>query len=616
MKEIFSLDSQTIDKIAAGEVVDRPSSVVKELTENAIDAGASAITVEIKEGGISYIRVTDNGEGIAKSQVKKAFMRHATSKIRSIEDLLSVSSLGFRGEALSSISSVAKVELLTKEKNEIVGTRYVIEGSKELVFDDAGVPDGTTFVIRDLFFNTPARRKFLKSAQTEGSYIVELMEQLMLSNPSVSFKLIVNGNTKLQSSGNGEILDVIYGIYGRDVASNIIKVDADNGDIHIYGYVGKPELSRSNRNFEVYFVNNRLIKSSLISRALDAAYKPYLMLHKYPLVFLYMEMPGFMVDVNVHPAKKEVRFIEGDMLYSFFVNVVTEALSRKELIPSAVASDEKPVNVNVEKKDVIPEPFEIKRREEYVLEKAISNDSQVKDLLTKSENEPEKIDKTDEVIITEEVNDKPSVQMNLFEENFLTEEALRKHRIIGQLFDTYWLIEYDNKLFIVDQHAAHEKVKYERILKQIRENNVSSQYLNPPIIISLSPSEEEIVKKYSDNFAETGFTIEHFGGHEFAISAVPLELYRENPKDYFHEMLDELASGRSSKETDSVNLRIATMACKSAVKGNTKMSVIEADELITELLTLDNPYNCPHGRPTIVSYSKYDIEKMFKRIVT
>ena len=579
MKEIFSLDSQTIDKIAAGEVVDRPSSVVKELTENAIDAGANAITVEIKEGGISYIRVTDNGEGIAKSQVKKAFMRHATSKIRSIEDLLSVSSLGFRGEALSSISSVAKVELLTKEKNEIVGTRYVIEGSKELVFDDAGVPDGTTFVIRDLFFNTPARRKFLKSAQSEGSYVVELMEQLMMSNPSVSFKLIVNGNTKLQSSGNGEILDVIYGIYGRDVASNLIRVDADNGDIHIYGYVGKPELSRGNRNFEVYFVNNRLIKSSLISRALDAAYKPYLMLHKYPLVFLYMEMPGFMVDVNVHPAKKEVRFIEGDMLYSFLVNVITEALARKELIPAIVPSLEKPANVIVEKKDVIPEPFEVKRKEEYVL-------------------------------------DKPSVQMNLFEEKFLTEEAIKKHRIIGQLFDTYWLIEYEGKLFIIDQHAAHEKVKYERILKQIRANNVSSQYLNPPIIISLSPSEEEFVKKYSSNFAETGFLIEHFGGHEFAISAVPLELYREDPKDYFHEMLDELSSGRSSKETDSVNLRIATMACKSAVKGNTKMSVMEADELITELLTLDNPYNCPHGRPTIVSYSKYDIEKMFKRIVT
>ena len=623
MKEIQLLDSQTIDKIAAGEVVEGPASIIKELLENSIDAGSTAVTIEIKEGGTSYIRVTDNGEGIPNSQVKKAFFRHATSKIKSIEDLISVSSLGFRGEALSSISSVSKVELLTKYKDEIIGTRYVIEGGREQVFDDAGVPDGTTIVVRDLFFNTPARRKFLKSPKAEATAVIELIEQMMLSNTDVSIKLIVNGSTKLQSSGNGQLLDVIYSIYGRDISTNLIPVDSDNGDIHIFGFVGKPELSRGNRSFEIYFVNNRLIKSSLVSKGLEEAYRPFLMLHKYPVAFLYFEMPGFMIDVNVHPAKREIRFLEGEMLYSFLQECVREALTRKELVPEV--KPQKEINnytypKAISKNEIMPEPFELKIdnvREDEAYLVSNHNNTKVEDVLSDTLVNTGLSNKKIEINVlpVENITERGE-QLTLFNDEFLSKEALNRHRIIGQLFDTYWLIEYDEKLYIVDQHAAHEKIKYERLIKQIRENDVSCQMLNPPVIISLSVHEEQLVNKYLNNFNESGFTIEHFGGHEYAISAVPLELYNESPKDYFHEMLDELSEGRNIKETDSVNLKIATMACKSAVKGNMKMSVAEADELISELLTLENPYNCPHGRPTIVSYSKYDIEKMFKRIVT
>lgn len=615
MKNINVLDSNTIDKIAAGEVVERPVAVAKELMENAIDAGASAITVEIKDGGISFLRVTDNGEGIDRSQVKKAFLRHATSKIKTIEDLVSVSSLGFRGEALSSISSVAKVELLTKTKEEVFGTRYVIEGGRECVFEDAGIPDGTTIIVRELFYNIPARRKFLKTGQTEGSYITELIEHMILSHPAVSIKYILNGNIKLQSSGNGDILSSIYSVYGRDIASNLIEVNESRDDISIHGFIGKPELARGTRNFEVYFVNNRFIKSSIVERALDGAYKNFLMLHKYPVVFLYFDIPGYLIDVNVHPAKREIRFIEGEAVKSFIEEVVVNALEHKELIPqiSSKSSGEiKDIVSPAATEPVVQKTSPVDYRKE--IEKLEPFEVKSASILTELVGEQEKkinfLEEKSDYAPTESVK-----QLSLFEEDFLKEESIKKHRIIGQLFDTYWLIEYDEKLYIIDQHAAHEKVNYERLIRKLRNNENLSQNIYPPVVISLSNSESDYVKKYQECFENVGFTIEHFGGHEYTVSSVPLELLSQNPADYFHEMLDELIEGRYSKETDTVNLKIATMACKSAVKGNMKLSVAEADALIGELLSLDNPYNCPHGRPTIVSYSKYEIEKMFKRIV-
>ena len=594
MKNINILDSNTIDKIAAGEVVERPSAVVKELVENSIDANADAVTIEIKDGGISFIRITDNGEGIDRSQVKKAFMRHATSKIKSVEDLISVTSLGFRGEALSSISAVGKVEFLTKTKTDFIGTRYVVEGGRECVFEDAGIPDGTTIIVRDLFFNVPARKKFLKSPSSEGNNITELIEHMILSHPNISFKYIYNGNVKLQSSGKNDIKSCIYNVYGRDIANGLIEVKSIRDDISIHGFIGKPELARATRNFEIYFVNNRFIKSTLIDRALEEAYKDYLMLHKYPTVFLYFEIPSHLIDVNVHPTKREIRFFEGEALKCYIVDVIKNALINKELIKEIVEEHhEKP---SVKESEINKEPFETIN---HIIESSYNN-------YYSSE-----IGKEDESTDTNEKN----VQLTLFDDKFISEEAIKKHRIIGQLFNTYWLIEFENKLFIVDQHAAHEKVNYERLIKKLRNNENCSQNIYPPIVVSLSNAEAQYVTKYNENFLNVGFTIEHFGGLDYTISTVPMELLSQNPADYFHEMLDELMEGKNSKETETVNLKIATMACKASVKGNMHLSVFEADKLISELLTLENPYNCPHGRPTIISFSKYEIEKMFKRIV-
>ena len=594
MKNINILDSNTIDKIAAGEVVERPSAVVKELVENSIDANADAVPIEIKDGGISFIRITDNGEGIDRSQVKKAFMRHATSKIKSVEDLISVTSLGFRGEALSSISAVGKVEFLTKTKTDFIGTRYVVEGGRECVFEDAGIPDGTTIIVRDLFFNVPARKKFLKSPSSEGNNITELIEHMILSHPNISFKYIYNGNVKLQSSGKNDIKSCIYNVYGRDIANGLIEVKSIRDDISIHGFIGKPELARATRNFEIYFVNNRFIKSTLIDRALEEAYKDYLMLHKYPTVFLYFEIPSHLIDVNVHPTKREIRFFEGEALKCYIVDVIKNALINKELIKEIVEEHhEKP---SVKESEINKEPFETIN---HIIESSYNN-------YYSSE-----IEKEDE---STDINDK-NEQLTLFDDKFISEESIKKHRIIGQLFNTYWLIEFENKLFIVDQHAAHEKVNYERLIKKLRNNENCSQNIYPPIVVSLSNAEAQYVTKYNENFLNVGFTIEHFGGLDYTISTVPMELLSQNPADYFHEMLDELMEGKNSKETETVNLKIATMACKASVKGNMHLSVFEADKLISELLTLENPYNCPHGRPTIISFSKYEIEKMFKRIV-
>ena len=594
MKNINILDSNTIDKIAAGEVVERPSAVVKELVENSIDANADAVTIEIKDGGISFIRITDNGEGIDRSQVKKAFMRHATSKIKSVEDLISVTSLGFRGEALSSISAVGKVEFLTKTKTDFIGTRYVVEGGRECVFEDAGIPDGTTIIVRDLFFNVPARKKFLKSPSSEGNNITELIEHMILSHPNISLKYIYNGNVKLQSSGKNDIKSCIYNVYGRDIANGLIEVKSIRDDISIHGFIGKPELARATRNFEIYFVNNRFIKSTLIDRALEEAYKDYLMLHKYPTVFLYFEIPSHLIDVNVHPTKREIRFFEGEALKCYIVDVIKNALINKELIKEIVEEHhEKP---SVKESEINKEPFETIN---HIIESSYNN-------YYSSE-----IEKEDE---STDINDK-NEQLTLFDDKFISEESIKKHRTIGQLFNTYWLIEFENKLFIVDQHAAHEKVNYERLIKKLRNNENCSQNIYPPIVVSLSNAEAQYVTKYNENFLNVGFTIEHFGGLDYTISTVPMELLSQNPADYFHEMLDELMEGKNSKETETVNLKIATMACKASVKGNMHLSVFEADKLISELLTLENPYNCPHGRPTIISFSKYEIEKMFKRIV-
>ena len=621
MSKIALLTQDTIDKIAAGEVVERPSSVVKELVENAIDAKATAITIEIKEGGISFIRISDNGCGIDKSEVPLAFLRHSTSKIRSVEDLLCVSSLGFRGEALSSIAAVSRVELITKTPDSLTGVRYQIEGSKEIVLEEIGAPDGTTFLVKDLFYNTPARKKFLKSAQTEGSYIADMVEKLALSHPDISFKFIQNNQTKLHTSGNGNIKDLIYHVFGREISSAVLPIELENELFSVTGYIGKPVITRGNRNFEIYFINGRYVKSQLLSKAIEESYKSFLMQHQYPFCVLYFTFKGESLDVNVHPTKMELRFDNNQEVYQYLCNGLYEVLSRKEMIPEVPVTEEKKTpNVVREYKESIPEPFEARRLNQVRSQDSIFTAAQletVRDSVKKDSPYETKYPTYTKNISTQiaEKSGYENITLESLSSDFLTKDAKKKHRIIGQLFKTYWLVEFEDKLFIVDQHAAHEKVLYERTMATLREKEYTSQTISPPIVLSLDANEILMLEKYKDQIAKMGYEVESFGGKEYMISAIPANLFKVDMKDLFIEMLDDF-SNLSGRETPELILeKVASMSCKAAVKGNQNLSFSEFDALVEELLTLDNPYNCPHGRPTIISMTKYEIEKKFKRII-
>ena len=704
LRKIAVLDQNTIDKIAAGEVVERPSSVVKELVENAIDAGATAITVEITDGGKKLIRITDNGSGMDAEQVPLAFLRHATSKIEKVEDLTHIASLGFRGEALSSIAAVSQVELITKTPSGISGTRYVIEGGKEQSLEEMGAPEGTTFLIRNLFYNTPARSKFLKSDMTEAGYINTLMEQLALSHPEISFKYIQNRQVKLSSSGNYSVKDVIYSVYGREIAKALLDVSYENDFMKIEGFVGKPEISRGNRTFENYYINGRYVKNRIITKAIEDGYKGLVMQHKFPFVSLRIEMDGNDLDVNVHPAKREVRFARETEVYTAIYETVRKVLTHRELIPQvSVGKDEPTSRTEQIKPGNIPEPFEVKRRQEMyghpnrtanIASHAAPTASEVRSTapvpsipynkptngtasygsaetahnssassadkykrvdslrenpvygsqpFTKEEeemfsgtlkdgrNENSAAETADYEVISEKPTEsappevdnepiksqeqEPPKQLELFEERLLAPESRSRHRLIGQLFDTYWLVQFEDNFYIIDQHAAHEKVYYERFVKQFQSQNIQSQYVSPPLIVSLSLEEENLLKANKKYFRDFGFEIEPFGGREYSISAVPSSLLGMTEEELFLEMLDHLTADGSKDAFEIFASRLATMACKAAVKGNHSMSPQEADKLIDELLTLENPYNCPHGRPTIIAMSKTEIEKKFKRIV-
>ena len=672
MKKIAVLDKNTIDKIAAGEVVERPSSVVKELVENAIDAGATAVTVEIADGGKKLIRITDNGGGIEADQIPLAFCRHATSKIEKVEDLENIASLGFRGEALSSIAAVSQVELITKTPSALSGSRYIIEGGVEKSLEELGAPEGSTFLVRNLFYNTPARSKFLKSDTTEANYINTLMEQLALSHPEISFKYIQNKQVKLHSSGNYNVKDVIYSVYGRDIAKALLEVKYENSFMKITGFVGKPEIARGNRSFENYYINGRYVKNNIITKAIENGYKGFLMQHKFPFVSLQMEMEGNDLDVNVHPAKREVRFAREQEVYDAVYDTVRGALSGREMIPSFTVgkTEEKPKEETV-KRGEIPEPFETKRRAQIYenraaetgagygnhsgAEKAVFSPSEEKlfssTLKKKTDESPAEGNiKSEETVKspalenpepmpqaapkpTPQTTSEPVLQavpepapkpapepqneqMELFREELLRPESRDRIRMIGQLFDTYWLTQFGDQFYIIDQHAAHEKIWYERLVKQFREHTVNSQYLSPPLIVSLNLQEEGILKDNKDYFRSFGFEIEPFGGREYCVSAVPSDLYGLTEEELFLEMLDGLCADSGNKDPERIFAsKLATMACKAAVKGNHAMAKAEAEKLIDELLTLDNPYNCPHGRPTVIAMTKAELEKKFKRIV-
>lgn len=764
MPQITVLDKQTIDQIAAGEVVERPASVVKELVENAIDAGATAITVEIKQGGISFIRITDNGCGIDKKQIPTAFLRHATSKITKVSDLLSIQSLGFRGEALSSISAVAQVEFISKTKESITGSRYVIEGGVEKSLEEIGAPEGTTILVRNLFYNVPARSKFLKTATTEGNYISSYMEQLALSHPSVSFKYVMNGQVRFQTTGRGELKEIIYQIYGRDIARELLPVSYHDGELSIQGFIGKPIISRGNRNFENYYVNGRYVKDKIIMKGIEEGYRTFMMQHQYPFTCLYYTLPGTQVDINVHPAKMEVRFSSQEDIYFHTKEAIIQALHNNELVFNGDDSEKKKTSAAViPKKEALPEPFEKNRREQVlppvssaeqkntgakgdtrakdVYERnaenstkkpfpsdnsimktsadhgnrimreqaavygSVSSESHISknrervpsDLYTerdsqhlsealkkpqhikadsrstteqklisesdsiaikeasdfKTQNQPEaiKAGTTPEKISadantpvsaeTQELtpqsqkavesvsnkqpgelqhaaeNQPAPQQMTLFDkENQFPLADEKNYRIIGQLFETYWLFEMEDTLYIMDQHAAHEKVMFERLMKEHKERAVLSQMISPPIILHPSMQEMDLLKEQQEVFLEYGFELEPFGSDAMAIRSVPHNLYGIPVKPLFDELLAECEQGLGKSDSrEVIGHRIATMACKAAVKGSSRMSVPEVQSLIRELLTLDNPYQCPHGRPTIVRMTKTEIEKKFRRIV-
>jgi len=719
MSFIHVLDEATINQIAAGEVVERPSAVVKELIENAMDAGATAITAEIKDGGLSLIRITDNGGGIAREDIPLAFLRHATSKIRKAEDLLSVTSLGFRGEALSSIASVAQVELITKTPNALNGFRYLMEGGDEKAIEEIGCPSGTTIIVRNLFFNTPARRKFLKSATTEAGYISDLMERLMVSHPNVSFKFIMNSQVKLQSSGNNSSKDILYQVYGRDITKELLPVEFQTEGLKVTGYIGKPTITRGNRNFENYFINGRYIKSNVITKAIEEAYKPFLMQHKYPFTSIYFEIDPEQIDVNVHPQKMEIRLKNSEEIYQQTYHILRDTLAGKEMIPKVSLAPEE------EKKEVrpsIPEPFEQNRRNQFLGQQTSgigsstpqrttglststpvgSIDSPIKNMqftYGKPVSTPGDPSNTDSVrenkgsysaaaphkandpqaslealrIISETLNhttssqpgnieenevvnkqadiqqnsivtsDIPSdfveqstveavpqiiieKQLNLFQDSqdsqedkpFLSKQALEEHRIIGQVFSTYWLVEYKKELYIIDQHAAHEKVLYERIMAAAKNKTYVSQQLLPPIVLSLTLKEQEVLHMREEILQSIGYEIEHFGGNEYSVRAVPSDLYSISEKELLIEFIDELVeevSVGTSLASNSILERVASLSCKAAVKANHTFSFEEASALIKELLTLENPYHCPHGRPVIISMSQYELERKFKRVL-
>ena len=618
---IAVLDKDTIDKIAAGEVVERPASIVKELLENAIDAGATSITVEIKDGGKSLIRVTDNGSGIAKNEVRNAFLRHATSKIQSADDLQNITSLGFRGEALSSIAAVSKMEMITKVRSEMVGHWYVIEGGIEQSFEEVGAVDGTSIIVRDLFFNTPARRKFLKSNQTEAAHIAELVEKIALSHQDVSIRLIANNQAKLQTSGNGNLKDSIYRLYGREVAMALLPVEYRAQGIEITGVIAKPEVSRASRSMEMYFVNGRYIKAKTIASAIEEGYGNRLMQHQYPFTVLNYQIPPEVMDVNVHPTKMEVRFSEEVKIYEVTRDAIVSALMEKELIKRVEADrvqlkrvSDLPVS-DVKQKGKLSEAFETKpQHNQQKIQERIENYQVQSDPVSNQVFFDRPQEEKSSQVVDKAWNSTEAVPVVGEQLKFLDKKNLHLHKIVGQIFGTYWIVEFNQKMIVIDQHAAHEKVLYERLMKQYQ-NTVPSQMVVPPILLTLTAIEADALNQNQKVLSDLGFHIENFGGNEYRIDGVPSILPSVSKKEMLKELIAELANHNQLKTPESIIAKTASMACKAAVKGNHTLSLLEAKTLIDELMSLENPYHCPHGRPTMFEMSKYEIEKKFKRIV-
>lgn len=645
MPQIHVLDQETINQIAAGEVVERPMAVVKELVENSIDAGANAVTIEIQSGGKDLIRITDNGSGIAQEDIRLAFTPHATSKIHEAEDLLAVNSLGFRGEALASIAAVSRLEMISKTREALMGNRYVIEGGEEKTLEAVGCPEGTTFLVRNLFYNTPARLKFLKTPPTEAGYINTVIERLALSHPEIAFRFINQNQSKLSTSGNGKLKDVIYQIYGKEISSNLLELQREEVFAKVEGFLGKPVISRGNRNFMNYFINGRYIRSNVIHRAIEEAYSQYTMQHRYPFTVLHFQIDPAYIDVNVHPQKMEIRFTKEQEIFQSIFHAVSEGLKQREFIPEVRLQGKK---TEKQKEARGTEIFETKRLQQETAAKTTnplrSDNSrnsenkyqQAETVSTVAEqppnysnagpkpemppiSKPEPLSSSQPETAPASKSEQPPVpkpvQQSLFEQGELADQKIRELRIVGQVFSTYWIMEYEDKMYLVDQHAAHEKVLYERFVKQIQEKKPMIQMLKPPLVLTLSMAEQQVFQEHQDIFAELGFQIESFGDREYAVSGVPAHLPSVSALDLLTDALDMLSDYHGGKTPEILSDRIASMSCKAAVKGNNKMDIRQAEELIREMMDLENPYHCPHGRPTMISMSKRELEKKFKRIL-
>ena len=665
--KIHLLSQECINQIAAGEVVERPGSIVKELVENALDAKATAISIEIKGGGISFLRVSDNGEGIFSEDLERAFMPHATSKIQNPKDLEEILSFGFRGEALASIASVAKVECISKRQEDFLAHRILVEGGSFSPVEEVGGMDGTSILVRDLFYNVPARKKFLLSESTEASRVEEMVEKLALANPSISFHFVKDGKSRFQTVGGGKLSDVVFGIYGKAFAKDSLEIKESYypssltglATLHIEGLLGKPSLTRSNRQYEIFFVNGRFVRDSLLSRALEDAYKPFLMQHKFPFAIVFLHLSPSLVDVNVHPQKLEVRFQNREKIYQALFDCVSKTLSKADLIdhsplslfqkekeeksttflsPSSQLWEKKaeqketPENISenisekaqfrteaTEKTHFSSETPELnQQKDETGEEKLVYEEFDLtKGIRLEEEKASEKEENTvpkEEQFFTESEKLPSAEQESLFSPSFFSEEGEKEFRLIGQVFQTYWLIEFQKELFIMDQHAAHEKVNFEKMRKKTLEKPGISQGILPKTMV-FNAKEEEFYEKTKDYFAHLGYRIQKEKDKRYLLEGIPADFPSLDAEMLFHEILDALAEEGNLSEAESVYNKIASMACKASVKGNQLLSFQEAEALVQKLFTLENPYACPHGRPTIVAFKKQDLEKMFKRIV-
>ena len=704
MGNIVLLDELTINKIAAGEVIERPASVIKEMVENSIDAGATNVTVEIKNGGISFIKVTDNGKGIAKDDLEIAFERHATSKIRSAEDLDTVTSMGFRGEALASIAAIANVEMISKTQEQEIGYKVVVEAGDVLEKEEAGCRTGTTITVKNLFFNTPVRYKFLKKDYTESGYIEDVVTRIALVNPNIAIKLINTGKTVIQTNGNGNIKDVIYSIYGKDVANGVMEVSYNYEDIKVTGVIGKPEIARSNRSNQLFFVNKRYIKDKTLTAATEQAYKGLIPIGKFGFVVLNLEINPASVDVNVHPAKLEVRFQEESKVFQSIYHAIKDTLLKGELIANSgdeqkqgelfafrkqnekqiekYTNEESKIKTNiiediynqknehtqeiktinptnemekvdssnvleklnqikekivqemngqVQEKDTenkegiaeISSNLELKEPEvKYELEEKGIEDIQEKE---KNENEPkdfnqmytetfgispiqEKQEKKEETDAIDIVKDNVSMFENV--------EELKKpvYKFIGIVFKTYIILEIGKEMYILDQHAAHERIMYERVKRNYySDEQKDSQMLLLPDIITLTHKEMDIANENMQLFEKAGFTLEEFGDNTIKLTGVPTVCVDLDTKELFLETLDEINTVARTAKQEKEEKFIATVACKAAVKANMALTVEEVEKLMDQLFELPNPFTCPHGRPTVIKMTKYDIERKFAR---